>query len=159
MAKKRNAAPAKTSFQKAVEATPEIATAYRKGLGAFVGEHSKSISVADTTKLEGSINLDSALQKLYPGDARWDYAFGYAAVSYFVEVHPAGTSNVDEVLKKKAWLVSWLKNSAPELYAMKAKTPLHWIPTGGNAILKGSRQARLVAQHGINITKRLSVRG
>ena len=27
----------------------------------------------------------------------------------FVEVHPANTSNVDEVVKKKKWLDVWLK--------------------------------------------------
>lgn len=45
---------------------------------------------------------------LYPNASRWDYAIGYDQKAWFVEVHPANTSNVKEMLKKVEWLESRL---------------------------------------------------
>lgn len=46
------------SFRQAVLATQDISTGYQSGLAAL-GTYSNSVSVADTTKLQGSVDIDA----------------------------------------------------------------------------------------------------
>jgi len=59
-------------------------------------------------------------------DARWDYGIGIQKGkpwTLWVEVYPADTSNVDEVLKKLTWLKDWLAHSAQLLHNL---IPIAW---------------------------------
>jgi hypothetical protein len=69
---------------------------------------SQLIAVNNTRLLEGSVDIDACTLKNHPNEARWDYAIGYESKAYFVEIHPADTSNVNEVIKKAEWLKQWL---------------------------------------------------
>lgn len=135
-----------TTFKSIVQAIPAIAGAYREGLQALESKDAGKVKPQNPRKLSGSVYLDKCLKTTNPHDARWDYVIGYREKAYFVEVHPANTSNVDEVVKKKKWLDVWLKTNALDLKAMMAGTGYYWIASGKVAILPNSPQARKIAK-------------
>lgn len=135
-----------TTFKSIVQAIPAIAGAYREGLQALESKDAGKVKPQNPRKLSGSVYLDKCLKTTNPHDARWDYVIGYSEKAYFVEVHPANTSNVDEVVKKKKWLDVWLKTNALDLKAMMAGTGYYWIASGKVAILPNSPQARKIAK-------------
>lgn len=139
-----------------IDKKPELTEAYREGLQAIKGGHRSKIKPQDTRKLEGSIDIDQALQKKDPHAARWDYLIGYDSTLHFIEVHPAESSNVDEVLKKLAWLEKWLgvrldKNHCPK------HIKCHWIATNGIGILPHIPSAKKISQLGLWPVKHLSL--
>ncbi|MDQ7732006.1 hypothetical protein QT231_04810 [Halomonas sp. SpR1] len=74
---------------------------------------------------------------------------------HFVEVHPAHTSEVSQVKKKKEWLTEWLRDS--EVGRLAADKRFHWIASGKIAITKNSKQARAAAQMGLNPIRLLTL--
>lgn len=144
------------SFRQAVEATPDIASGFKEGLKAM-GDYSKKVSVANTSLIEGSVDIDSCTSKKYPSANRWDYAFSYHKEVFFVEVHTANTREVDTVLRKLQWLKDWLNNDAPEMNKLKASTlpPFYWIQSKGFAIPKTSSQYRRVISQGLKPINKL----
>lgn len=147
---------ADNAFKEAVENTPDIKSHYCTGLQAVKGSERKMISPEDTKKLSGSVDIDSALKADNPNEARWDYTIGYEDKAYFVEVHPADTSEVDTVIKKVEWLKDWLNKKASKLKSI-GQTPYYWIQSGKYAIKKGSKQEKILAQKGIKIQKNLDL--
>ena len=141
-------------FKEAVEDTPEIRQGYCNGLQALKGNAGK-VAVADTRKLNGSVDIDACILELYPDEPRWDYAIGYDGKAYFLEVHPANTSNVKEMIQKAEWLKQWLQQKAPALKAIAANSSFYWVPSGKYAILKGSPQYKKLAQSKILLISRL----
>jgi len=99
-------------FRKAVESTSDIKNGYKEGLKAL-RTNSSRIKCHNTAKIEGSVDLDEQTKPLYPGASRWDYAVSISGEVYFLEVHPAETSEVKNVIEKKKWLESWLIEKAP----------------------------------------------
>jgi len=82
----------------------------------------------------------------------WDYAVGVANPrqpdsAAWLEVHPASSLHVDEVLAKLRWLKQWLESGAPELDQLPRR--FCWIATGAVSFDRGSRQARRIAQAGL----------
>lgn len=146
-----------TTFKSIVQAIPAIAGAYREGLQALESKDAGKVKPQNPRKLSGSVNLDKCLKTTNPHDARWDYVIGYREKAYFVEVHPANTSNVDEVVKKKKWLEVWLKTNALDLKAMMAGTGYYWIASGKVAILPNSPQARKIAKNKLVLCKELNL--
>lgn len=146
-----------TTFKSIVQAIPAIAGAYREGLQALESKDAGKVKPQNPRKLSGSVYLDKCLKTTNPHDARWDYVIGYREKAYFVEVHPANTSNVDEVLKKKKWLDVWLKTNALDLKAMMAGTSYYWIASGKVAILPNSPQARKIAKNKLVLCKELNL--
>lgn len=146
-----------TTFQSIVQAIPAIAGAYREGLQALESKDAGKVKPQNPRKLSGSVYLDKCLKTTNPHDARWDYVIGYREKAYFVEVHPANTSNVDEVVKKKKWLDVWLKTNALDLKAMMAGTGYYWIASGKVAILPNSPQARKIAKNKLVLCKELNL--
>jgi hypothetical protein len=145
------------SFSQAVASTPHIRECFQNGLAAFGGDSSK-IHLLQTRACDGSVNLDHCLAARYPSDSRWDYCFAYNSEVYFVEVHPAQTSEVNAVIKKLQWLKSWLQNNAPEIDRMKAKNPFYWIQTSGFNITKTSPQYRRAREAGLLPIARLELK-
>ncbi|MDR0865987.1 MAG: hypothetical protein LBO74_13795 [Candidatus Symbiothrix sp.] len=143
------------TFKEAVEITPEIVNGFQTGLTAL-GKHKEKIAVSNTRLLEGSVDIDLTTKPLYPHENRWDYALAYDKKVYFVEVHPANTSEVDVVLKKLQWLKDWLKNKAPHISSLKADAPYYWIQSSNFAI-KTSPQYRRISQAKLIPIKRLSL--
>jgi hypothetical protein len=156
--KKRRKIP--NAFQKAVSDTPALGKhAYHAGLKALTAAHRKRIQQGEA-RILGSINLDGALCQRYPNEPRWDYGIGIQKGSkpfaIWVEVHPASTSNVSEVLSKLRWLKEWLSSRATQLHAL---TPLqkayHWIATNEVGISLNSPQARQLAKAGMTMLRRV----
>lgn len=146
-----------TTFKSIVQAIPAIAGAYREGLQALESKDAGKVKPQNPRKLSGSVYLDKCLKTTNPHDARWDYVIGYSEKAYFVEVHPANTSNVNEVVKKKKWLDVWLKTNALDLKAMMAGTSYYWIASGKVAILPNSPQARKIAKNKLVLCKELNL--
>jgi len=103
-----------------------------------------------TQDVDGSVDIDHAVESLYGDDPRWDYAIGYDGKICFVEIHPAYTSEVRKMISKLEWLKKWLKDKAPLLDDMQKISPAYiGIQSGRCAILPGSRQAKELAEAGL----------
>ncbi len=140
-----------SQFKCAVEATPDVAGGFRPGLRAMEGKDKDAVRVTDPQKVDGSLNIDRSTKNLYPQEPRWDYAVGYDGKVCYVEVHPANTSNIPEVLKKKDWLAAWLKSRASQLDRLPAGCPKFlWAATeAGVHISRQSSYGRKLAQLGL----------
>ena len=142
-------------FKAAVEATDSIAAAYRAGLQAVPGVDRARMTVNDTARLGGSVNLDAALSGAQPNAPRWDYGVGWKMSNardnvIWIEVHPASTSNVKEMVAKVDWLRLWLRDDAPDLDRLTRRKPAFvWIASGAVHIPKNSPQFRRLAGAGI----------
>lgn len=108
----------------------------------------------DTRLLYGSVDIDKATRDRYPQASRWDYVVCYHGALYFIELHPASTSNVREVLNKLKWLKDWLKDKDR---LGQAKKSYHWIATDGVHIHPESREAKQLAIKGLKPEKRLKL--
>ena len=110
------------------------------------------MKLKDKRKVDGSLNIDKETKLLYPNDPRWDYAVGYDGKVFFVEVHPANTSNISEMAKKKEWLKKWLISKAPLLNALPSGHPRFlWVATeSGVHISNQASYKRKLAQLGFN---------
>jgi hypothetical protein len=156
--KKRRKIP--NAFQKAVSDTPDLGKhAYHAGLKALTAAHRKRIQQGEA-RILGSINLDGALCQRYPNEPRWDYGIGIQKGSkpfaIWVEVHPASTSNVSEVLLKLRWLKGWLSGQATQLHALTPpQRAYHWIATDGVHITPNSPEARQLAQAGLTMPRKV----
>jgi hypothetical protein len=139
-------------FKIAVEDTPQISTGYRSGLQALESKDRKYIACDDTRVIVGSVDLDKHTKATYPEDPRWDYGIGIEIDSsddriVWLEVHPASTGKVDEVIKKHAWLKKWLTDSGSDLKRMLARYV--WVASGKVAIAHHARQVKRLASMGI----------
>jgi len=151
-------------FEQRVEAVPELRDAYRPGLGAIKAQYRDRIFCADTRRLKGSVDLDSALQESLPNDPRWDYGVGVGGTNgqeriHWIEVHPATEGDVKEVLKKHHWLREWLKQHAPALLRMTARAKGYaWVATKSVGFHQGSPRAKQLAAQGVSFPcKRLAI--
>lgn len=148
---------AKCAFQIAVENTPDVKNGFRAGLQAVKNSDRNKVNVTDPRKLQGSLDIDTQVQKKYPQEPRWDYALSYDDKLYFFEVHPASTSEVDAVIKKLIWLKDWLKNKAPEINKLqKGVHPYVWIQSGRYDILDSGKSGKKLAASGIVVTNQLN---
>ena len=141
----------KTPLENAVEQTPDAVGHFCKGIQAVKNEHRQKIVTTNPRKLTGSVDIDKATLPLYPDANRWDYAIEYDNSTFFIEFHPASTSNAMEMIEKIAWLRWWLQQKAPLINALKPQnTPAyHWVATGSIKILYGSKQHRQLATFGL----------
>jgi len=115
--------------------------------------------------LTGSIDLDSALagEAEHANEPRWDYGIGYKPKraeerAIWIEVHPASTSNVREVISKANWLRTWLRDNAPQLALLTIGDgpvrPFVWIATARIQIPRNSPQARQLAIAGLDMPRK-----
>ncbi len=141
----------KNVFELAVNSIEDLRDGYRKGLQALKGNSSK-LSIRDSNKLLGSVDIDEHTKSIYPQDSRWDFSIGYNQKAWFVEVHPANTSNVKEMVKKVQWLEGRLLGKGKSLASIRKNNTHYWIPSGKVSILKTSAQYRCLAKHKIKIT-------
>lgn len=142
------------TFKQKVAQHQETAGCYKPGLQAL-GNYSSKIKAADSQKLDGSVFLESCLKDKYPGAPFWDYMVGYNASIYFIEVHPAETKNVTEMIKKLQWLRKWLREKATDFEAAKASHhPYRWVASGRVNITRNSSQARKLAQSRISFPQK-----
>ena len=140
------------TFPQAVQATPAVRSAYRRGLEALRRADAGRVQAENTQSLTGSLHLDEAFREAEPTASRWDYGIGYRhsrqEEARWVEVHPASADHVAAVLKKLTWLQRWLRNEAPHL-ARLTRGGFYWIATEGSVhISPGSPQDRRLAKAG-----------
>lgn len=153
MNKKRNKAEktaSKSLLEKAVEQTPDVTGCFKAGLRAL-GDDSAKLIVPDTRKIGGSLDIDHATEKQYPNAARWDYAVEYDGEAFFIEVHDGDPENVNEVIRKYAWLKGWLKEKAPKIKALEAtsRPAYHWIATEKSTLGNSTTDYFRLAKHGL----------
>lgn len=148
MGKEKN--QSKMSFKEAVNSTPDVSSCYQEGLTAF-GKYADKIKVPSQEKIGGSLDIDSATAKRYPDAARWDYALSYDDEVFYIEIHPAITSEVAKMAKKLQWLKKWLTTDAPEINKLTTKTkqPYYWIQSSNCNIPKHTPQYRTIVQNKI----------
>jgi hypothetical protein len=144
-------------FERAVNEVAALQGAYCQGLQALSGEDRQRVRRRIPGSVTGSINLDSALKHSLPNEPRWDYGIGVARSrgrdkAVWVEVHPASSQHIDEVLRKLAWLKDWLKRTARALDAMSQEYV--WVASGRVAIPAGSRHRKILAQKGLRFAGR-----
>lgn len=155
MSKNKNTKEAlvpKCAFRMAVEGTPDVANGYCPGLQALENVDKAAVKLNDKRKVDGSLNIDKETKHLYPNEPRWDYAVGYDDKVFFVEVHPANTSNISDMAKKKEWLKKWLQSKAPLLDAFPSGNQKYlWAATeSGVHISNQASLMRKLAQLGFN---------
>lgn len=143
-----------TNFKDIIQKIEILKGCYQSGLQAL-GSNSLSIQVENTRLCEGSIDLDNCLKEIYPSENRWDYVVGYENKSYFIEVHPADTSDVKVIIKKAEWLKKLLDNEAEKLKVISHQI-FYWIATSG-VKLKGNKYQKQLAQSKIVIVKVLKL--
>ncbi|NMC21244.1 MAG: hypothetical protein GYA33_12590 [Thermogutta sp.] len=142
------------TFEQAVRACPLLRSLYQRGLAAL-GSHSGCVSCNDPRRLTGSVDLDGATQKAFPDSPRWDYGIGFRPpkgkeVALWIEIHPASSTHVDEVLKKLNWLRDWLDKNAKALQNLTKQGGYYWIaPDGRIAVTPNSPQAKRLAKEGL----------
>jgi len=155
--RKNNPRKTKNTFRQAVTLTPEVQNCFCTGKAAIPNRDQSKIELTNSRKCGGSLFIDQCLidQRLYPNANRWDYAIDYNGEVYFVEIHTASSSEVSTVLNKLTWLKDWLNNKAPEINALKSRTPFYWIQSNGYHILPNSSHERAVLQKGIKPISKL----
>lgn len=149
-----------TLLEKAVAQTQDVSGHFMSGIQAVKREYHSKILASNPRNLTGSVDVDNATQQLYPNANRWDYAIEYNDETYFVEFHPASTSNVSEMTEKLLWLNWWLREKAPLINMLKSEkgNVYNWIATGSIKILNGSRQYRQLAALGLLPKKMLDLK-
>ncbi|RMF29200.1 MAG: hypothetical protein D6765_04785 [Bacteroidetes bacterium] len=136
-------------FEEQVNQIQDLRGSFHPGLGAF-GSNREKIHPQDPRACCGSVNLDDNLRRRFPNDPRWDYCICYTKRNYFVEIHPAYTSEVDLVLRKLEWLKQWLRTDGKPLWkGIAPEKPFHWIFTKRCAVKPGDRYARKLAKAGL----------
>ncbi|MCF8230833.1 MAG: hypothetical protein K9J27_01495 [Bacteroidales bacterium] len=137
------------TFKKTVEQHSETHSCYKGGLKAM-GGNSQKIKTTNTRLINGSVFLEECLANNYPHANLWDYMVSYNSKIYFIEVHPAETKNISEMINKVNWLKGWLKNNGAPFNAMKSKKyPYRWVASGRVNIARNSSQMRKLARSGI----------
>jgi hypothetical protein len=145
------------TFRQAVTATPQLgADSFNGGLQALEPADRARVRIADTRKISGSVDVDGALEAVFPKAHRWDYAIGYrrqSEIVYWVEVHPASTGDVVTVQAKLTWLRTWLAGDGHRLREIEAR--FIWISSGKTTFTQGSPTMRKLAQQGLQAVGRV----
>jgi len=144
------------SFREAAGNTPHLENAWQEGLQALRAEDKPHIEAEDTRKLRGSIDVDTALQRIEPHANRWDFAIGYQhsdrqrEVVYWTEFHTASDSEVRVVISKAQWLLGWLKGNGKALGAFERD--IVWVSSGATSFTLTSPQKKQMAAAGLRHT-------
>jgi hypothetical protein len=141
------------TFADAVRDCGLLQAALQTGLQALRAADRSRVSVVHSRRIVGSIDIDAATRQQHPHDPRWDYAVGCQNSSnahfvHWIEVHPANSRHVDEVIQKQNWLRGWVSAHASKLHQLPAK--YYWVASGRVALPPSSPQRRRLAQSGIH---------
>lgn len=123
------------------------------GLGALRAQDRPHVAPEDPRLLQGSADIDSALQILEPQAHRWDFAIGYRHTNrkrdclYWVEIHTANDKEVAVVLDKLRWLRTWLEGDGKLLNQFERD--FVWVASGATTFTLGSPKLKQFAQLGL----------
>jgi len=126
----------------------------RSGLQAIEKTHRNKINCKNNNNITGSINLDLNLRSLYQNANRWDYAIGYIGSDdiekvWFIEIHPAETSEVEKIINKAIWLRNWGMTKATELW--NNRKGLYWVASGRVHIRQHDNYRKRLALCGVGM--------
>lgn len=146
-----------SKFRKAVQACPDLTL--REGMQAISSVNREKIIPDNTRSLTGSVDMDKDLRELFPTEHRWDYVVGYNGSdgiekAYFIEVHPAETSEITCVIRKVQNLRAWAERNAADLWNMNAKKEIHWLSSGRYNLRFNDSHLRKLALAGVGSPKR-----
>jgi hypothetical protein len=132
----------------------------RRGKRAVTTAHQPAIAIKrrSTTRFSESVDFDQALGT--GGGKQFDYLLFTAENGdriYLVEVHPAHTGNVNEVIEKRRASLEWLSQNEPALHAVAKDEVLWWISTASVRITPNSPQARRLSLAQVRIVGQLVV--
>ncbi len=116
---------------------------FEAGLQAL-GSDSRKITVRSPRSLRGSVNFDKCLRGKYPNDPQWDYGIDVAGKVLYVEVHPADSRNVKEVLRKLESFRHWRRQVS--FGPVDNELGYWWVASGGVHITKNSKYQRQLGQ-------------
>jgi hypothetical protein len=128
-------------FAHAVLRTACLAGALRDGLQAVRAKDRQRITCRDGRLLTGSVDVDQTMEPSHPDANRWDYGIGVTNDTeriVWVEIHPASSLHVEEVIAKLRWLRGWLKSEAPLLHKFAAE--FVWVASGKVALIPNSNE-------------------
>jgi hypothetical protein len=125
------------------------------GLRAIPKSHRARIAFKDAKNARNvvaSADVDSTLRynPTYSNAPRWDYIIWYGGAKPYlpcVEVHPADSSHVNDVIAKRDWLETLLRGAA--VPARK----YYWIPTSSVSISKTGPSYRRLMASGISLRR------
>lgn len=145
-----------SQFRKAVKACSDLAL--RDGLQAVSATGREKIRPENTRSVTGSVDIDEDLRAQFPEDNRWDYAVGYRSSdgqekAWFIEVHPAETSEISCVVRKARFLRTWAQHFAPDLWNMTIPRQIHWVASGRCDIRLNDSYRRQLALAGVGSPK------
>lgn len=130
------------------------------GLGALKKGERKCIKVPVSRLIGCNVALDEAAKEKCPNENRWDYVMDYNGFAFFIEIHPASTSEINCVVQKVDFVKKWLSDNEPQILDLPQKEAgarkFYWISSGGTdlRITPGSPQARkLVSKHIVPVGK------
>jgi hypothetical protein len=141
------------TFKKAVGQTPNLASAWKPGLGALRTRDRPHVATEDPRLLRGSADIDSAVRPHQPNAHRWDFAIGFRHTDrtqdcvYWVEIHTGNDQEVNVVLDKLRWLVTWLRGDGKHLSRFERE--FVWVSSGGTRFTLGAPQLKRFAQLGL----------
>lgn len=141
------------SFKRAAGRTPHLQNAWMQGLGALRAQDRPHIVAEDPRQLQGSVNVDGALEARHPNAHRWDFAIGYrhsgwtSDYVYWVEIHSATDREVNIVLDKLRWLRTWLLGDGRLLNSFHRD--FIWVSSGATSFTLGAPQLKRFAQFGL----------
>ena len=138
------------SFAMDIKATPHLEEALHAGLGALRAADKTHVKQGDTTRLLGSVDIDSALHDAEPNAARWDYLIGEQLGNqerlHWVEVHPAsGMGNIGEIERKLAWLTHWMRGTTLVTYPKR----IVWVASGKSSFNSRHPALKTLASRGL----------
>lgn len=130
-----------------------FASGERVGLRALAGEHRPKVKCRDSQKTRNilaSVDVDASMRESQPDAPRWDYVIWYDGIAPYlpcIEVHPANSGHVEDVIRKRDWLESILAGRGlPD-------RRYFWVPTADMALPKSGLSFRKISESGIRIKR------
>jgi hypothetical protein len=146
----------KSQFRKAVVACSDVTL--QEGLQALSPTSREKIRPKNTRSVKGSVDLDKDLRDRLPAENRWDYAVGYEGNdnverAFFIEIHPAETSEIRRMVRKAQSLKTWAERHAPDLWNMTIPREIHWVASGRCNLRLNDAYRRQLALAGVGSPK------
>jgi hypothetical protein len=131
---------------KSLRAAPSFGAHVKEGKAALKRGHRQKVVMAATC----SVDIDTHGPVSGHGEKRWDYILvNHDGKGHGVEVHPATTKDVDDMIAKKRWAEGLIAREARKL----ATVAWHWVASGRVDIRKHDRARKRLADAGIQFPR------
>ena len=121
---------------------PTFGARVENGKAALKKAHRTQVDMKATC----SVDLDTHGPPSVRGEKRWDYVLvNHDGKGHAVEVHPARTSEVGDMIAKKRWAEEVLRREAKGL----AIAAWHWVASGRVDVRRHDRSRKMLAEAGL----------